>query len=249
VLDASFVPGTTPFDDAANRHGTAVAGIAAAKGNDGFGVAGVAWNVTPVSIKVLDSNGGGSLLQLGQGIDRARVMGYPIVNMSLTIPRYSYNPEPPAADLAALNDVCYNSFIAGSFLVAAAGNTGQGLDPPDPFNDPFFNAYPAAFRQRVFAVGAILPDGNRWRDYAVAPEHCPDHAGDCLGSNHGSWLDVLAPGGRFIVTTRSSTPPDTFYHLRDCNSSILYQTGFGGTSAAAPFVSGSPGFSRALCRD
>ena len=47
-----------PMDD--DGHGTHVAGIIGAVGNNGIGVAGVAWNVKILPCKFLDENGEGS---------------------------------------------------------------------------------------------------------------------------------------------------------------------------------------------
>jgi len=47
-----------PEDD--NGHGTHVAGIIGAKGNNGIGTAGVAWNVKLMAVKMLDYQGSGT---------------------------------------------------------------------------------------------------------------------------------------------------------------------------------------------
>ncbi|HET9233854.1 MAG TPA: S8 family serine peptidase, partial [Candidatus Eisenbacteria bacterium] len=238
VLDTSFVPNESPFDLSTNGHGTAVTGIAAAKGGDAIGVAGVAWNVTPVSVKVFNSSGGGWTIWLVRGIDHARVKGYPIINISGGIPPGPGFPAPPADTVSALNVVCHNAFLTGQFIVAASGNTESG--GVDEFSDLRFDAYPAAFTKRVYAVGAILNDGPRWRDSRVAQTFCNANPAQCRSSNFGPWLDAMAPGGRFIVTTKNiSVYADSFHHLRNCNASNLTGTAFWGTSAAAPFVSGT----------
>ena len=248
VLDTSLVPGQSPYDFSLSRHGTAVAGIAAAYGNDNFGVTGVGWSLTPVAVKIFDSNTdppGGTIAWMGQGIDRARVKGYPICNISGGFPAGPGSPPPSAADTKALNDLCYNAYVSGVFIVAAMGNTVCG---PDDLSDPQFNAYPARFSQRVFSVGAMQPDDARWRDQHFWPLWCAQNPGLCGASNYGAWMDALAPGGRFIVTDRcgpagvcSGSPPDTFYQIRSCNSTNPNGSGFSGTSAAAPFASGIAG--------
>ena len=69
------------FDD--NGHGTAVAGTAAAMGNNGIGVAGVAWNVTMLPVKVLGSNGSGSYSAIANGINYSADRGARVINLSL----------------------------------------------------------------------------------------------------------------------------------------------------------------------
>ncbi len=240
VLDTSFVPTEpSPVDFSSDGHGTAVTGIAAAHGNDGFGVTGVGWNLTPVAVKVFNAGVTGEASWIASGIDRARIKGYPICNISGGIPKGPGLPPPSAAEVKVINDACYNAYIAGVFIVGAAGNTvATGVDD---FTDPEFLAYPAALSQRVFAVGAFQPDDLRWRDRHFWPPWCDAHPAECAASNSGLWLDLLAPGGRLIVTDRSSTAPDTFYHLRACNNTNPTGSGFSGTSAAAPFVSGTAG--------
>lgn len=54
-----FVNGDDLADDDAG-HGTMVAGIAAATPNNGFGIAGAAWNASVIPVKVLNSSGQGT---------------------------------------------------------------------------------------------------------------------------------------------------------------------------------------------
>ena len=54
-LSASFVHGVSALVDTLG-HGTHVASIIGAQGNNGIGIAGVAWNVEIVSLRVLDDN-------------------------------------------------------------------------------------------------------------------------------------------------------------------------------------------------
>src|SRR5439155_19410394 len=121
-------------------------------------------------------------------------------------------------------------------LVASSGNavssaSGQQIGP----------VYPAAFSKRVYSVGAMLPDGSPWDDWTLASTYCGGHS-DCFASNFGDWLDIIAPGGRLIFTTRNSGGPDLYYNLDNCSPNPADRNpntlAFGGTSAAAPFVSG-----------
>ena len=70
-----------PFDD--YGHGTHVAGIAAALGNNGLGIAGVSWGARILPVKILDASGNGSYSNVATGIIWATDQGAQIINMSL----------------------------------------------------------------------------------------------------------------------------------------------------------------------
>ncbi|MCX7793361.1 MAG: S8 family serine peptidase, partial [Thermodesulfovibrionales bacterium] len=132
-----------PMDD--HGHGTHVAGIAAAKSNNGLGIAGVAWNAKILAVKVLNSQGWGTLFDILLGIKYAADnTGVKIINMSLG---GGYSPLEELAVDYAVN-------TKGKLLVAAAGN-----------NNSSTFVYPAAFSinfpNKVIAVAAH--DWNRCR--------------------------------------------------------------------------------------
>jgi len=105
-----------PFDD--NGHGTHVSGTIGAVGNNGIGVAGVAWNVQIMALKFLGSNGGGSTADAIRAIDYARINGAKILNASWGGGGYSQ----------ALGDAIERARQAGIIFVAAAGNSGTNND-------------------------------------------------------------------------------------------------------------------------
>lgn len=80
-----FVGGDNdPFDqDAQAGHGTHVAGTIGARGDNGISVAGVAWEVSLMPVRVLGSNGSGSEVQIANGFDYAAENGADIVSASL----------------------------------------------------------------------------------------------------------------------------------------------------------------------
>ncbi len=130
----TFVDGTySPADD--EGHGTHVAGIIGAVGNNGIGVAGMAWQTKIMPIKVLDSYGNGTDSAVAQGIIWAADHGADIINLSLGGPGSSSTLE---------NAVNY-AYNAGALVVAAAGNSYQDGNPI---------SYPAAY-DHVLAVGAV----------------------------------------------------------------------------------------------
>ena len=66
-----------------NGHGTGVAGVVGARGNDGRGVAGHCWSCRILPVKALDETGAGSAASVGAGIRWAVDHGADIVNLSL----------------------------------------------------------------------------------------------------------------------------------------------------------------------
>ena len=113
-------------------HGTGVAGAAAAAGNNGIGVAGVAWGSPLLPVKVLDATGNGTYSTMAQGIIFAADSGARIINLSLG----------GTAASATLQEAVNYAWSKSSVLIAAAGNNGN--DVP---------VYPAAC-QNVVAVSA-----------------------------------------------------------------------------------------------
>jgi subtilisin family serine protease len=98
-----------PLDD--NMHGTHVAGIAGAVGNNGIGIAGAAWNVKLMHIKVFQSTGQGNSTTIAEGVEYAYMNGADILNMS-----FGSYAESSTLKLALEN--AYNP----SILVGASGN-------------------------------------------------------------------------------------------------------------------------------
>ena len=119
-----------PSDD--NGHGTAVAGVAAAKGNDGIGTAGAAWSVAILPVKTMNSTGSGSYSAIANGITYSADRGAKIINLSLG----------GTSSSSTLQSAVSYAWNKGSVLIAAAGNNGTST-----------TVYPAAY-PNVVAVSA-----------------------------------------------------------------------------------------------
>src|SRR5206468_2369271 len=104
-----------------------VAGIIGAAGNNGIGIAGVAWKVQLMACRFLDANGDGDTSDAIACIDYAREHGASIINTSWGGTDYS----------AALFTALANARAAGIIIVAAAGNLIVNID-----NQPL---YPASY--------------------------------------------------------------------------------------------------------
>ena len=100
-------------------HGTHVAGIAAAEGNNGVGVAGVNWGANILPVRVL-TGCNGPVSALAAGIVWAADNGADVLNMSLQY----YNLT--GAESANLQNAVNYAYSLGAVLVAAAGNNHLG---------------------------------------------------------------------------------------------------------------------------
>ncbi len=203
---------TDPFDPgtfASNQtHGTHVAGIIAARTNDGVGIAGVDWSAMVLPVRVLDRDGLGSMADVLDGVTWAAglsVTGVPanlhpadVINVSLGGSGGCSSVEQLVFDRVA---------AAGAMVVAAAGNRGLDASTTTP-----------ASCANVIAVGATDREG--WR----APY-----------SNHGPVVDLMAPGGDLGAIGPDGTPNGILSAVDDGGPAwALLQ----GTSMAAPHVAG-----------
>ena len=126
-----------PSDD--NGHGTVIAGILGASGNNGIGVVGVAWQVQIMACKYTDRFGIGTLSDAIACIDYARTNGAHIINASWGLEEFSH----------ALSNAVKRARDAGIIFVAAAGNRSP---PSDNDEYPF---YPASLElDNVVSVAA-----------------------------------------------------------------------------------------------
>ncbi len=168
-------------------HGTAVAGIIGARGNNRTGISGVAWRVRLMILKALDCGPGGTqptgeMANVARAIDYARRMGADVINLSL-----ASSPGNPAADIPELRQAIEDALADGLIIVAAAGNhAARGV------------GFPAAYAQypNVIGVGASDPaNDNAWADF----------------SSFGGGVDVAAPGSGLASTIRSNLGASTPY--------------------------------------
>jgi len=122
--------GSDAWDD--NGHGTAIAGVIGAIGNNNQGIAGVNWQSKLMPLKVVDGDGIGTYYDVAQGIIYAAEHNARIINLS--IGGYAYSN--------ALKDAVDYALEKGCLLVAAVGNDGIGAP-----------MYPAAY-EGVIGVAA-----------------------------------------------------------------------------------------------
>jgi len=108
---------------ALSSHGTHICGIIGADTNNGVGIAGINWNAQLMILKVLDSNGDGTVANIIRAIEYAVDKGAVIINASWGLTSYSQ----------ALYDTIEEAGAQGVLFVAAAGNTAA-VEYPARFN-------------------------------------------------------------------------------------------------------------------
>jgi thermitase len=136
---------TSPTSDDVYGHGTHVAGIAAASTNNAMGVAGLGYDSTLMSVKVLGDDGYGAYSWIAQGIVWAADNGAKVINLSL-------GGSSASSTLESAVDYAWSK---GAIVVAAAGNSGS--------SSPFYPAY----YNKVIAVAATDQIDNlpSWSNY------------------------------------------------------------------------------------
>ena len=193
-----------------NGHGTHCAGIAAAVGNNGVGIAGANPDALLLPITVMQSDGTGDVATIIKGIDYAIACGADVLSMSFG--GYSYS----IAEEQALANAYTNAV-----LVAAAGNDCRPINPDkkcDECKQRGAPMFPAAFTF-VLGVEASAEGGGR----PIFSNH--DDDGPVLSTFGEERLynyELRAPG----VAIMSTYPGGRYKALN-------------GTSMACPFVAGA----------
>lgn len=143
----AFTGTNNPDDD--TGHGTLVAGVLGAVGNNGKGVTGVAWQVQMMACKAL-TNGTGSASTVIACLDYALTNGARIINASISSTTFSMATSNA---IVALRD-------AGVILVASAGNgtpVGVNVDvsPTYPACYKIDNIISVAYTTRNDTLGSL----------------------------------------------------------------------------------------------
>ncbi|CAA9583941.1 MAG: hypothetical protein AVDCRST_MAG86-3497 [uncultured Truepera sp.] len=213
-------PGPPSQLGANQRHGTHVAGIAVASGDNDKGVAGVAYTgVQLLPVKVFDDSGADSQRTAtsvvirairwaaGESVDGMNRNPYPadIINLSL-----GGKADTPDGTIQTLSDAVQEARDAGALVVAASGNAGSADAIYAPANAP-----------GALAVGSVDADYARsyFSNYSAT----------------GRSVDLMAPGGMgdnrcgSIYSTISPAFEGATESAYDCER---------GTSMASPFAAG-----------
>lgn len=224
-----------------DNHGTAVAGVAAARGGNGIGTTGAAPFAGIAALRVLARPAGGRSPDAAEAAairfqGQTNAAGQPdpfapvdwAAGVPVRVKNHSYGPDNPfvVSERGTILPAVADSAANGVIHVVSAGN--QRLDyPTADANKIQLNADP-----NVITVAALGSDG-RYADY----------------SSYGANVFVTAPSssaGLFGIATTDRTtfdrgytvdPDDPDPFLADVADGDATST-FGGTSSAAPLVSG-----------
>lgn len=146
-----------PMDE--NNHGTHVAGIIGAQGNDNRGIAGVNWTVQIMPLKFMNPQGSGTTAAAIGALDYAVSNGATISNNSWGGGAFSQ----------ALFDAIQRANSRGHLFVAAAGNDGVNNDNtshyPSSYNLP--NIISVASTNQAGSLSGFSNFGNRTVDLAA----------------------------------------------------------------------------------
>ena len=192
-------------------HGTHIAGIVGAAGNNAIGIAGLNWNANLLPVRVAGKCGAYRSdvidgIRWAAGIAVPGVPANPHVAKIINVSLGSEGDCNASAYKSTIADV----LAAGAIVVAAAGNEDGPVIQP-------------ANCTGVISVGAVRGDGMR-----------------SVYSNTGSNLTIMAPGGdyysatndRLISTNNSGRTTPIAY------SSTGFYSSLAGTSFSTPVVSG-----------
>ncbi len=208
-------------------HGTHVAGTVAAISNNGKGVAGVAWNVNLVPVRVLGKCGG-YISDIADGIRWAAgltVTGVPANSTPADVINMSLGAGSPGACEVTYQNAINAAYNAGTTIVVAAGNA----------NDSF--GYSPGNCNKIITVAAGANDGAR-----------------AYYSNYGPTVDITAPGGDGCNPINNNYPVDlskceggvwddtrTVLSTHNNGTTVPGANSYGwlqGTSMATPHVAG-----------
>jgi serine protease len=157
------------FGEPSSWHGTLVAGLIAATGDNAIGIAGVDWNAKILPVRALGKCGGtdDDILAGVLWASGVQLPGVPLNTTPAKVINLSLGGEGPCE--SAVQEGIDDALAQGSVVVVAAGNSAEDA-----------TAFSPASCSGVITVGALARSGDR-----------------ASYTNFGNRVDLSAPGGDF----------------------------------------------------
>lgn len=164
------------WTEAGVSHGTMVAGIIAARGNNYEGVTGVSWQAQIMPLRVLNDEGAGKISDVVRAIDYAANNGADIINLSFVNFTYSQSVQEAIA----------RAYKKGAIVVAAAGNEQNSGRAYDISKTPIYPACYDGLNNENMVIGVIATDAlDQKASFSSYGSRC---------------VDIAAPGISFFST-------------------------------------------------
>lgn len=154
-------------------HGTAVAGLVGATGNNSLGIASLNWNVKIMPLQMFTDAGGATTVELAEAMDYAINNGADVINLSLG----------STSSDSVIESLIADAKTAGIAIVAAAGNCG----------DTDYASQGCSYQGQT-----IYPSTNPYTISVAATDMSDNRASF---SSYGATVDIAAPGSGTINTT------------------------------------------------
>lgn len=206
---------TSAFDEAG--HGTHVAGIIAAKGNNALGIVGVAYGAKVLSLRVLDKDNNGTEENVARAIVYAAKVGARVINISLG----------GTGDSPIIHKAIQNAKKLGAILIDSSGNDNADAS----------NVFPARYPETI-TVSSVENDGktiSSFSNHGEAVDLVAGGGGDTsVGTDSVKDINILSLLSSSIVENVSA---GFLVHgtASSANTDYILKAG---TSMAAPVVAG-----------
>lgn len=180
-------------DDDIKGHGTMVAGMAAARANNGKGLVGTSYNASMLPVKLSGPT----------GWEIAQAATYVVNNkdrLNIRVVVISYEDGPYAAEQTNPQDIIYSSVLKlnnAGILVVASGGNDQYHTKINPATSQSYYVYPSDYPETLSVTATDYK--NDWPDW----------------SDYNEKKDLAAPGANILTTTFDS---DSSYALANGTS-------------------------------
>lgn len=164
-------------DHEAINHGTIIAGLVAAVGNNNKGAVGLNWQVSLMPLRAVASDGSGSYTKVAKAIEYAVDHGADVISLSIVGDQYD----------EGLKQILYQAYKKGVVVVAAAGNDQKQDGGGNLGQKP---NYPVCFDRS---------DAENWI-IGVSSVDNQDHLSQF--ADYGQCVDILAPGQNIFSLQR-----------------------------------------------